>query len=319
MPFRFIRRSIFPAIAMAWLAGLALGDRPPPLMWLYLIPAPLVGALGLIEGLLRMRRSSRARNVAVFGFTALALIKVFAVDSRWHRPTPLPSGALRVVHWNVAYANFGFVPLLETLAPYRPDLVILSEARPSQDIAYFSNRDLGLPHTRQADGMALLFRYPFVPLGPIPIADGSAWGARLATPAGELDVVCVDVVSHPAIDRAKALAPLTRWLHERVSDVPLLLIGDFNTPRDSRAFRGIRERLMHAYETAGRGWPYTWPLPIPLFAIDHSWHSPEIAVHRYRLRNAPLSDHRRQIFEISIRPRAADESAARGGDPHDNR
>jgi endonuclease/exonuclease/phosphatase (EEP) superfamily protein YafD len=307
MALRVIRRSAFPAFAAAWLIGWALGDRPPPLLWLYLIPAPIVAAWGLFDGLMRARRSSCARNCAVFGLTALALIKVLALDFRWHPPSPLPSNALRIIHWNVAYANFGLLPVLETLAPCRPDLVILSEARPSQDVPYYSNRDLGLPHTRQVDGMVLLSRYPFISLGPVPIADGTAWGARLFTPAGELDVVCADVFSHPAINRTKALAPLIDWLHQRHSDIPLLLIGDFNTPRDSRAFRGLRERLAHAYETAGRGWPYTWPVPIPVFAIDHAWHSPEITVHSYRLRSAPLSDHRRQVFEISIRPREAGE------------
>ncbi len=300
MPMRVLRRSLFPMCALAWLAGWILGDRPPPLLWLYFIPAPAVAAYGVIEWLVRMRRVTRARNIAVLALTGIALVKTLAVDSRWNRPTPPPPHALRVAHWNVAHANFGFVPLLETLAPYRPDLVVLSEARQSQDIPFFSERELGLSHTKQAHGMVVLSRYPFAPMEQVPIKDGFAWGVRIETPTGALDLVIVDILSHPAIDRAAALAPLSRWIAEREENVPLLLIGDFNTPRDSRAFREIRRHMRHAYEAAGRGWPYTWPLPIPLYAIDHAWLTPELAIHRYRLRSAPLSDHRRQMIEISL-------------------
>ncbi len=297
---RLIRRSIFPLCAAAWLAGWIMNEQPPPWLWLYFIPAPAIAAYGLLEWAARHRRVSRARNVLVLTLTGTALFKTVAVDSRWNRPSPAPEHALRVVHWNVAHANFGFVPLLETLAAYRPDLVILSEARYSQDVPFFSNRELGLPHTHQEKGMILLSRHPFTKRENIPIMNGEAWGARVFTPAGELDVICADIVSHPLLDRSLSLEPLGRWIKERNDATPLLLIGDFNTPRDARAFRAIREEMRHAYEVAGRGWPYTWPLPIPLYAIDHAWVTPDITVHRYRLRNAPLSDHRRQIFEISL-------------------
>lgn len=297
---RLVRRSIFPLFAAAWLVGWVLNEQPPPWLWLYFIPAPVVAVYGMYEWAVRFRRVSRARNILVLTLTSAAIFKTLAIDSRWNRPLPAPDEALRVVHWNVAHANFGFVPLLQALSPMEPDLVILSEARYSQDIPFFSNRELGLPHTAQEEGMVLLSRYPFAKRDTIPIKNGYAWGARLQTPRGEMDVIIADIVSHPLLDRSLSIGPLGRWILEREDQIPLLLIGDFNTPRDARAFRPVRKRLRHAYEIGGRGWPYTWPLPVPLYAIDHAWISPEITVHQYRLRNAPLSDHRQQIFDISF-------------------
>lgn len=296
----WVRRALFPLFAAAWLAGWILNEQPRPWVWLYLIPAPAVAVYGLFEFFSRLRRASLARHVLVASLTGLALYKTLAIDCRWNRQRQPPPDAIRIVHWNVSRVDSGLVPSLEALAPYRPDVVVLSEARPSKDLPFYAEKVLGLPHTRHDSGISLLSRFPFTTHAPFSPSDVLVWGVRLYAPSGELDVLCVDVPSHPLLNRVHSLRPLSRWVENRTDPAPLLVIGDFNTPRDSRAFSVFRAHLRHAYEIAGYGWPYTWPVPIPLYAIDHAWVSPNVVVHRYRLRDAPWSDHRRQIFEISL-------------------
>ncbi|HMP77025.1 MAG TPA: endonuclease/exonuclease/phosphatase family protein [Kiritimatiellia bacterium] len=297
---RWPQRCFFPIFAALWLLGWILGDAPPPWLWLFFIPAPAVAVIGLFDVVFRIKRAGRFRAALIVAFTLLALGKTLFVDARWNRPAPVPQDALRVIHWNVAHTLFGFRPLLQALAEDEPDLVILVEARFSADLESLAQRELGLHHIFHDQGMAVLSRHPFAPQGTIPLANGRAWWAVVDTPDGPLHVATLDILSHPLIDRHTPVRTLADWIAARTNDAPLLLVGDFNTPRDATALDPLRAHLRHAYETVGRGWPYTWPLPFPLYAIDHAWASPDLAVHTYTLRSSPLSDHRRQVLDVSI-------------------
>ena len=134
----------------------------------------------------------------------------------------------------------------------------------------------------------------------MPVRTGRGWRARLATPQGELDILLFDVVSHPTLDRRLPMQDLVSWLDQRRSRQPLLVVGDFNTARDSLSFDPLRQRLRNSYEEAGRGWPYSWPMPLPLYAIDHCWYSTGVEIHQSHYRWSLLSDHRRQVIDFHL-------------------
>jgi endonuclease/exonuclease/phosphatase (EEP) superfamily protein YafD len=287
-----------PLLAAGWLAGWLLGDRPGLVLWLYFIPAPIVLAASLAWLLISSRPLHRRLRGYMAAVVLLAALKVFAVDFRWHRARTIPPDALRVVHWNVAHTFFGVKPVLADVQADRPDLLMLSELRYNQDLPLFARRELGLDHVLQDQGMALASRFPMESQGTLPIPNGRAWWAIVQTPRGPLDVLLVDLISHPTLNRRLPAEALARWLEKRDAARPLLMVGDFNTPRDARALRPLRSHLQHAYERAGRGWPYSWPLPAPVYALDHAWVSPPVDVYAYRLRAARISDHLRQVFAI---------------------
>lgn len=83
--------------------------------------------------------------------------------------------------------------------------------------------------------------------------------------------------------------------------VPFWVVGDFNAPRRSRALCELPAGYRHAYDTAGTGCGYTWPVPIPMYALDHSLHSASIVPVRYTLESSVYSDHRLQIFDFAWR------------------
>lgn len=56
----------------------------------------------------------------------------------------------------------------------------------------------------------------------------------------------------------------------------------------------------HAYRTAGGGCGYTWPVPLPVYAIDHCLHGPRVEPIRYHL-GTGASTHRYQMFDFSLR------------------
>ncbi len=300
-PTRFVRRALVPLLGAAWLAGWILGERDTLWIWLYFIPSPLVLAGGLFDLFLSRHSLRRWRTFPVVALTLLAAWKTLCRDTRWNRPDRAPpAGAIRIVHWNVAHVPFGYYPVFSHLRRDRPDIVLLSESPPGEYWADWSLAELGLPYVFHDQGMTLLSRFDLEPQGTITLPSARAWWARIALPDGPLDLVACDLLSHPLLNRQTVLDPLARWIGGRDAAVPLVIAGDFNTPRDARSLQPIRARLRHAYEVAGRGWPYTWPLPLPAYALDHAWVSPDVTVHRYRLRSAPISDHRRQVMTFAI-------------------
>lgn len=289
-----------PALGLAWLAGCIIRDRENVLVWLYFVPAPAVVLLCLLWFVFTKREVSRALRITVLALGALATCKILLLDCAWRGPAPAARPTIRAVHWNAAHAPFGFKPILRALQPDRPDLLLVSECSRRPDLDVFAARELHLPHFFEDQGMALASRYPLEVLGTVALTNGRAWTARIQTPSGPLDLAAIDLISHPTLNRRIPLESFGAWLDRRTNATPLLVLGDFNTPRDARAFRPLRRHLRHAYELAGRGWPYTWPLPVPVYAIDHAWVSRDITVHRYELEASPLSDHRRQVLDIAL-------------------
>lgn len=289
-----------PVLGLAWLAGWLVRDHGRVLVWLYFIPAPAIAALCGLWFVFTHREVSRSLRVAVALIGLLALFKVLALDCAWHRTPAARRPTLRLVHWNAAHAPFGFKPVLRAVQPDRPDLLLLSECSRRPDLDLFAERELHLPHYFQDQGMAIASRFPLEARGTINMSNGRAWTIRVHTPGGPLDLVAVDLISHPTLNRRLPLETLGRWLDQRTDPTPLLVVGDFNTPRDARAFRPLRRHLRHAYEIAGRGWPYSWPLPAPVYSIDHTWVSRNVTVQRYDLQSSRLSDHRRQVLDIAL-------------------
>ena len=297
---RWLILGAIPALLVAWLAGFILGARNDLLIWLYYIPALAAALLGSLWCWFARRIAPRWLWVVAAALTLLAAGKMLVGDFRWHRPVAPGPEAMRVVHWNVAYAWRGRDGVFKRVATHRPDLVCLSELRHTPSLSNEVRNALGFEHTFQDQGMAVLSRYPFTPQGTIPLPSARAWWARIDTPQGPLDVAVVDLISHPHLNREQPLDALAAWVARHDDAIPLLIMGDFNTPRDARAFRPLRVHLQHAYETSGRGWPYSWPLPLPLYSLDHTWYSPGLRITGYRLQAARISDHLRQVMDVEL-------------------
>jgi hypothetical protein len=291
-----------PALAVAWLVGWFGKDRTLLTMWCFFIPAPAAAAcLAAWLAILRAQAPRRLR-AAVKVVLVLMLLKTAFVDFAWHRPARAPESAMRVVHWNTARGVRGSERLFHSLTNDRSDICLLSEAPISFNTVGLANELLGMEHIWTESGMMLLSRYPFQPMHEIALDNAHAWAARVDTPQGLLDIVAIDLISHPLLDRYAPIAELSAWLDQREPDVPVLVLGDFNTPRDALSFQPLRRRLAHAYETAGWGWPYSWPVPLPVYAIDHAWMSQRVRILDYRLKTTLMSDHRRQIMDIELQP-----------------
>ena len=80
------------------------------------------------------------------------------------------------------------------------------------------------------------------------------------------------------------------------------------------ALDALPEGYHHAYDQAGSGWSYTWPIPCPVWAIDQCIVGPRVQPLRYTQRSTTSSDHRMQIFDFRLRDESSRplERTARG-------
>lgn len=93
---------------------------------------------------------------------------------------------------------------------------------------------------------------------------------RVAVPRhGELTVIVVDVRSQPWISREPSLAGI---LKAAAGDPKTIILGDFNTPPESKWFRPWREQgFQLANDGPRRGFRETWAYGLPLLTLDHIW------------------------------------------------
>jgi hypothetical protein len=105
---------------------------------------------------------------------------------------------------------------------------------------------------------------------------------------GELTVVVADVRSQPWLSREPSLAGI---LKAAAGDPRAIVLGDFNTPPESRWFRPWREQgFTIANDGPRRGFRETWVYGLPVLTLDHIWLGPEWNALRTE-RSAFGSDH----------------------------
>ncbi|MDQ3620895.1 MAG: endonuclease/exonuclease/phosphatase family protein [Verrucomicrobiota bacterium] len=114
-----------------------------------------------------------------------------------------------------------------------------------------------------------------------------------------LRVLLVDFDADATRSRRAAFNALHQIATAHV-DEPLLVMGDFNTPADSRHFHHLRGVLRDAWASAGSGFSETWPVPLPVLRLDHIWVSPDVCPTSFRMDWSFLSDHRAQILEVVL-------------------
>lgn len=278
-----------------------MSDRNGELIWFYFLPTIAVAFGGFAWLFLTLRYRFRWLQVFVFITVISCFIKLLVIDHRWNRPPEqLSPGNVRILHWNTARGVLGVERIVRTMVSDNPDIVLISEPpRPDMisDIAYHA---LGMEFIFSDAGMSLASHYPITYLGNIIVPAGAGWHALVQTDKGPIEFAAVDIVSRPELHRQPVFDAVAKWIDARTNNIPLIVAGDFNTPHDAASLKPIRNRLKFAYYEGGRGWPYTWPVPLPVYNIDHTWISHDINVHDYHLKRARYSDHMRQLMDISF-------------------
>ncbi len=313
----FLTLSITILLMIVWVAGQVLRDRNWWLGLMFYFPTPvLIGWL-----LLRLAISRTNRRVNLFLLVA-PLFFLLRVENHWTRPvshgraviapeierlqnptastnrqpefvmeTQRKAVRKRLVHWNVARGFMGWEKQLNYIAGFQPDIVVISEIPEPFDPGSLAGFDVLTIH-----GMAVACHGSMTKSRPLVRGDALiAYHVTCTLEDGPFELLIADMTSHATVPRDPYLSPFVALLSERKIDVS---VGDFNAPRRSLAFGNLPEGFLHAYDVAGSGWSYTWPVPVPCLAIDQCITGPDVNAVNYELRSTLLSDHRLQILDF---------------------
>ncbi|WP_422931650.1 endonuclease/exonuclease/phosphatase family protein [Singulisphaera sp. PoT] len=284
-----------------WLLGQITRDRTWFLGLCFDAPSPIVGAACVGLGLRFWWRGLR-RSAMTLGLLALAPIAmILAVENRWIQPTP-PSFAgptARLIHWNVGFNAGDEEAIQRVLTGADADLIVITE--PTRFQVKQLAGEMGPGHSSLFLGPThviakgvLRDRHCLANDGGLRV-DSIRWrGDR-----GSLTLFIVDIKSDLGIARDPLLRRVRALMEAYQPDI---VVGDFNSPRRSRALTPPPSGYAHAYEAAGSGWSYTWPMPIPTLAIDQCLVGPRAVPLRYRIVTSSYSDHRRQELDFGIKP-----------------
>jgi vancomycin resistance protein VanJ len=279
----------------AWLLGQALRDRT----WLtglcFYIPTPALLVTLLIVGFWAVRRHMRRAGIALLLLAAVNVAFVAMVENNFK--SPQRSGSLRVplrvVHWNVFAGRLGWPEACQRLLAMSADAYFISEA-PDE----FSPADFPGYEALRRETMAVAVRGRLSDLRTLRDSSlGQVHALIWHSAQGEVRCLIADFPSSLLVHRHPQLVDVVRLIELNRSD---LVLGDFNAPRRSAALSALPLGYAHAYDSAGSGWSYTWPVPVPCYALDQCLHGPRIHPHRYDLITTRLSDHRLQQFEFQL-------------------
>ena len=209
-----------------------------------------------------------------------------------------------MILWNVSRPELGLPGIARWLRAQDADIIALPEGYRigSTSAAQWRREMPGYEIVELPADMLCLVRGTIAPQEPHPLPTDLNYALLRAEIRGRaVTLLQIDISASVFKSRRRALAELTALAHEHRHE-NLIVLGDFNTPRESVWLDPLRAEMAHAFEAAGRGTAETWPLPSPVLALDQIWTGPGLrtlhCIHGFSLR----SDHRAVIADFAFAP-----------------
>ena len=114
-------------------------------------------------------------------------------------------------------------------------------------------------------------------------------------------MLLVDISAQLNQSRRRPLLELAQ-LAVKLSDRPLIIMGDFNTPDDSILLEPLMAHFRLAMREQGTGFTATWPIPLPVLTLDQIWVNEFVDVWECHNSWSRLSDHRPILGRLTISP-----------------
>jgi vancomycin resistance protein VanJ len=289
--------------------------------WVFLLPLTVLAPAALYY-----------RRLLLLPLVAAGLVVVgpiMGTRTGWRRLLPAAAGPhVRVVSFNTNAAEFAAVLLPDFLEQWKPDIVAFQECsaqlgaalqmitgwnhHESQDLCLLSRFPIRsaevmdrstLDRVRQSEateigGSGFVVRFVLdTPHGPIRVGS-----LHLETPRKGLEGLVLDGdfrrlrLNTQIREIESRLA--RRWVSQGTG--PLIVLGDFNTPVESRIFQADWGDLADAFSTAGTGLGMTKYNGWIRARIDHVLASKEWHVDRATVGADAHSDHRPLIVDLTL-------------------
>jgi endonuclease/exonuclease/phosphatase (EEP) superfamily protein YafD len=326
---RFLRRAFnlsglaLIGLNLLALVGFVARDRSVlPALLLYFPLLPL-GLASLLFALACRGRSVKGPRLilATVGFAAVTCSGLTMIG-RGPEAAPttgaMPGGEVKFLHWNVLWGgrprtDASWASIEDAILRQGPDVVVLSEAPPDARLDSLERRlgagwssarvehDPGKPYWYK---LVALSRWPVLRGQMVPIRNGTAVEVQVKRPGRPIRLLIVDGQSKITQLRTPMLLDVANAC-QRASEAGTpfdIVVGDFNAVERSLGFEELRS-VAGGYVLASwssTGWRGTWPVPVPLYDIDHVWVRVGGRIVSCALFANPASDHRGQLVRLML-------------------
>jgi endonuclease/exonuclease/phosphatase (EEP) superfamily protein YafD len=301
--FRWLGRQLFPVWVIVWLNGVILRltvrdsvDLVAPLY--YATPWPVLAILTLPFIGVVWRNPKMVLSV-------LVVAHLFAgawIFESWRTNDPARGTAdLKVVHWNVDRPIRRLRGTAVKIRQFDADIVTIAEPMP-KDRKVTASR---IPELKDewrnefpdyqvvfADGnLLVLVRGEITSERHEELAPGSFYSLYdIRVKDHSFRLLQVDIIAKPTKSRRAPLTALAQ-IADSLQDQPLVIAGDFNTPRDSVFLKPLRTHHSNSWEKAGIRDADTWPWPVPVLSLDQIWSNDRLKPLRCQTAGNWRSDH----------------------------
>jgi len=267
----------------------------------YALPFIVITALLLAAAVIWLK-NRRLRISAACAMAALIAGGLWIHGAYFTNARGPCEGRLRILTWNTARGFGGWPRIADYVSGAAPDLVGLVEAGGSTtEWQQFWGQQFPDHQVYLAGGgLVVLARGEIVEKrvlrlgGPSTCAD-----VQIEFDGRRVRVLLIDAIVGPFSNRRNLVEEVFELARAK-PELPTIVMGDFNTPIDSVWFDAAREEFDHAFEKAGSGMFATWPVPLPILAIDHVWVSREFQVDCASIGWSWVSDHRPIVTDVAL-------------------
>ncbi|MBN1256614.1 MAG: hypothetical protein JXA52_02780 [Planctomycetes bacterium] len=285
-------------LLLVWTVGQVFRDGCWVTALCFYFPSPVAAILLMLGAAFAWY--NLGKNYVVLAVVALLAPAFFTIgiENHWTKQTDEleEMAECRLVHWNIMHTNLDTESIIATLNKYKADIYVLSEVSKYVDDTAIA-QGLGEEFIKLRLGELSVIAKDRLVSGQR-ITNGKAKSYPVAWNFGEIEIklLVVDLPSSIFIERA----PLLQWVCDiAIQQEPDLIVGDFNAPRRSLGFSKFPPGYAHAYDLAGKGWGYTWPTLLPVYAIDQCLVGPKITTSDYQIHSTLTSDHCLQVLSFT--------------------
>lgn len=288
---------------------LTVQDRYHPwAMIYYLTPLAAIPLWLLLAGLvagpsLHRRGSNSDLSLARLYPLAIMIFAAWACQAEYlKRAEPLAPDDIKVVFWNTARLPFGITGPARQISEHTPTLIGLVESSDYQP-EFVERWQKELPDYEIAGthfgGLVAVKGHVTRQISYDLLPNSVCEQFDLIINDRPITLLLVDISSQLNLSRQNPLQELAD-LCDRLSDRPLIVMGDFNTPDDSVLFDPLRVHCRNAARHRGAGYAPSWPVPLPVLTLDQVWVNPQVQVRRCEYGWSRYSDHRPAITHMSF-------------------
>ncbi len=196
--------------------------------------------------------------------------------------------------WNIRNGDSGWEGVMTRIEQVQPPIAAIVEGGGHLELERYQNRFPEYQISELHMGLAIMAKGKVEQVVHRPFEDrrGKYMSSWVEANGQGYRVLIIDLESNPLMSRRRGMEEVVKLVEQHRHE-PLLVVGDFNTPRDSVHFDLLRDAgLTHAFESAGEGYANTWPYPLPVLQLDHIWFNDRVELSKCAHVGSLNSDHR---------------------------